>query len=61
MRTVGTLELTARMSPCLRLFIEMLFDDVGVKHGASPYQNDEVQSAIPEAITEETLANKMFR
>ena len=42
MGIVGTFELPARMSPCLRLFIEMLFDDLDVKHGASWHQNHEV-------------------
>lgn len=58
------LELPARISPCLRLFIEMLFDETDAKHAASWYQNQnhEVQSTIPKAIqTEEALANEMFR
>jgi len=55
MGTVGTLELPARISPCLRLFIEMLFEEVDVKHGASWHQNHEVQSAIPKAIEACTL------
>jgi hypothetical protein len=46
MGIVGTFELPARMSPCLRLFIEMLFDDLNVRHGASWHQNHEVPSAI---------------
>jgi hypothetical protein len=62
MGTVGTLELPARISPCLLLFIEMLFDEVDVKHGASRDQNHEVQPAIRKAIqTEEALTNEMFR
>jgi hypothetical protein len=56
---VGTLELPTRISPCLRLFIETLFEEVDVKQGASWHQNHEVQSAIPNAIqTEEALANE---
>jgi len=50
MGIVGTLELPARISPCLRLFIEMLFEEADVKHGVSWHQTHEVQSAIPEAI-----------
>jgi hypothetical protein len=53
MGTVGTLELPARISPCLRLFIEKLFDDVGVKHGASLYQKREAQPALPNPIRAE--------
>jgi hypothetical protein len=56
---VGTLELQARISPCLRLFIEMLFEEVDVKHGASWHQNHEVQSGIPKEIQrDEALANE---
>ena len=62
MGIVGTLELPARISPCLRLFIEVLFEEVDVKHGGSWHRNHEVQSAIPEAIqTEAALADEMFR
>lgn len=62
MGIVGTLELPTRISPCLRLFIEMLFDEVAVKGSASWHQSREVQSAIPKAIhTEEALANEIFR
>jgi hypothetical protein len=62
MGTVGTLELPARISPCLRFFIEILFEEVDVKHGASWHQNHDVQSAISNAIqSEEALANEMFR
>ena len=62
MGTVGTLELPVRISPCLRLFIEMLFEEADVKHGVSWHQTREIQSAIPKAIqTEEALANEMFR
>jgi hypothetical protein len=53
MGTVGTLELPAQISPCLRLFIEMLFDDIGVKHGASLYQKREVQPALLNPIRAE--------
>ena len=56
------LELPARMSPCLRLFIESLLDEGDVKRAASWHQNHEVQSAIPKTTqTEEALANEMFR
>jgi hypothetical protein len=50
---LGTLELPARISPCLRLFIEMLFDDVGVRHGASLYQKREAQPALPKPLRAE--------
>ena len=55
MGTVGTLELPARISPCLRLFIEMLFEEVDVKQGVSWHQNHKVLSAIPRAIQACTL------
>jgi acetyl esterase/lipase len=59
MGIMGTLELPTRISPCLRLFIDSLFDDVGVKRGASLYQNHNSQPAIPKAIqTEGALANE---
>jgi hypothetical protein len=59
MGTVGTLELPARISPCLRLFIEMLVDEVDVKPGTSWHQNHGGQSAISKAIrTEGALANE---
>ena len=62
MGIVGILELPARISPCLRLFIEMLFEEVDVKHGVSWHQNHEVQSATPKTIqTEEMLTNEMLR
>jgi hypothetical protein len=54
MGTVGTLELPTLVSPCLRLFIEMLFEEVEVRHGVSWLQNLEVQSAIPKAIQKPT-------
>lgn len=58
MGIVGTLELPARMSPCLRLFIERLLDELEVKHGASWHQNHVVQSAIQKAdSTDKALAN----
>jgi hypothetical protein len=41
------------MSPCLRLFIDSLFDDVGVKRGASPYQKREAQPALPKPLRAE--------
>jgi len=47
MGIVGTLELPTRISPCLRLFIEMLFDEVDVNRAASWHRNHEVRSAIP--------------
>jgi hypothetical protein len=50
MGTLGNLELPAQMSPCLQLFIESLFDEVGVKHGGSLYQKRETQPALPELI-----------
>ena len=62
MGTVGTLELPTRVSLCLRLFIETLFDEVDVKRAASWHQNYEVQSAIAKAIqTEDALANETAR
>ena len=62
METVGTLELPTRVSLCLRLFIETLFDEVDVKRAASGHQNHQVQSAIPKAIqTEDALANETAR
>ena len=53
MGIVGTLELPAQMSPCLRLFIDSLFDDVGVKHGTSLYQKREAQPALPKPLRAE--------
>lgn len=53
MGIVASLELPTRISPCLRLFIEMLFEEVDLKHGALRHQNDEIQSAIPKAIHKE--------
>jgi hypothetical protein len=50
MASVGTLELPTRISPCLRLFIDSLFDDVGVKHGPSLYQKREEQPALPKPL-----------
>jgi hypothetical protein len=50
MGTMGTLELPARMSPCLRLFIEILFDEVDLKRSASWHQNHEIQSTTPKVI-----------
>jgi hypothetical protein len=55
---VATLELPARISPCLRLFIEMLFEDVDVKHGASWHKNHEVQSAIPKGDSDRRGVSK---
>jgi hypothetical protein len=53
---VGTLALPARMSPCLRLFIEMLFEEVDAKHGTSWHLNRGSHSAISNAIqTREAL------
>jgi hypothetical protein len=57
-----TLELSARISPCLHLFIEMLFDEVEVEHGMPWHQNFEFQSLLPEAIEkEEELARERFQ
>ena len=50
MGIVGTLELPARISPCLRLFIDSLFDEVGVKRGASLYQKRAAQPALPKPL-----------
>ena len=62
MGTVRTLKLPAPVSPCLRFFIEMLFEEVDGEHAASWHQNHDLQSALPKAIqTEETLANEVFR
>jgi len=47
------LVLPTPMSPCLRLFIDSLFDDVGVKHGASLYQKREAQPALPKPLIAE--------
>jgi hypothetical protein len=61
MGTVGNLELPARMSSCLRLFIETLVDDVGVEHGLSWHENREFQSALPGMTkTEEEVAHERF-
>jgi len=52
------LELPTRMSPCLRLFIEALFDEVAVEHGASWRQNREFHCALHKPTEKENeLAN----
>jgi hypothetical protein len=53
MGIVGTLELPDQMSPCLRLFIDSLFDDVGVKRGAAAYQKRAAQPALPRPLRAE--------
>jgi hypothetical protein len=53
MRTLGNLGLPDQMSPCLRLFIDSLFDDVGVKRSASLYQKREAQPALPKPLRAE--------
>jgi hypothetical protein len=53
MGTLGNLELPAQMSPCLRLFIDSLFDDVGVKRSASLYQMQAAQPALPKRMRAE--------
>lgn len=53
MRTLGNLGLPDQMSPCLRLFIDSLFDDVGVKRGASLYQKRAAQPALPKPMRAE--------
>jgi hypothetical protein len=53
MRMLGNLGLPDQMSPCLRLFIDSLFDDVGVKHGASLYQKRGAQPALSEPLRAE--------
>jgi len=53
MGTLENLGLPAQMSPCLRLFIDSLFDEVGVKRGASPYQKREAQPALPKPLRAE--------
>jgi hypothetical protein len=56
---VKTLELPARISPCLRLFIETLFEKADLKHSASWHPSHEVQSAVPKAIQRgESLPNE---
>ena len=50
MGIVGALELPARINPCLRLFIEMLFDEVSVKHGGSLYQKGECNVRAPKTL-----------
>jgi hypothetical protein len=56
------LELPARMSPCLQLFIESLFDEVAGNRGASWHQNHDFQSALPKATKkEEDLENGIFQ
>ena len=47
MGTLENLGLPVQMSPCLRLFIDSLFDDVGVKRGAAAYQKRAAQPALP--------------
>lgn len=60
MEIVGTLESPTRISPCLRLFIITLFEEVDVKQGASWHQNHEAESATPMTIqTGEALANEI--
>jgi hypothetical protein len=54
MRTLGNLGLPDQMSPCLRLFIDSLFDEVGVKQGASLYQKREAQTALPKPLRAES-------
>ena len=49
MATLANLELPTQLSPCLRLFIERLFDEVGVKRGAS-WNHPEFQPALPRAV-----------
>jgi hypothetical protein len=53
MATLGNPGLPARMSPCLRLFIDALFDDVGVKGVTSPYHMIEAQPAVPKPMRAE--------
>jgi hypothetical protein len=50
MGTLENLGLPAQMSPCLRLFIDSLFDEVGVKRGASLYQKRAAQPALPRPL-----------
>ena len=61
MGIVGTLELPAQMSPCLRLFIDSLFDDVGVKSGASLYQKRAAQPALPKPLRAEGVTQMQQR
>ena len=61
MGIVGTLELPAQMSPCLRLFIDSLFDDVGVKSGTSLYQKRAAQPALPKPLRAEGVTQMQQR
>ena len=61
MGTLGNLRLPAQMSPCLRLFIDSLFDDVSVKRGALLYQNHHdfvLLSAIRETPAEKAALSR---
>jgi len=52
MGTTGNLELPAQMSPCLRTFIEILFDESDLMRGALWQDSEEFQSALPRSIKE---------
>jgi hypothetical protein len=41
------------MSPCLRTFIEMLFDEAELMRGALWHDSQRFQSALPKAIKKE--------
>jgi len=61
MGTMGNLELPLQMSPCLRMFIEMLFDEADRMRGALLHDSQRFQSALPKAIKkDEELANEIF-
>jgi hypothetical protein len=61
MGTTGNLELPPQMSPCLRTFIEMLFDEADLMRGALWHDSQRFQSALPKAIKkDEELTNEIF-
>lgn len=47
MGTSGNIKLPTSISPCLRLFIESLFNEVNVECGASLRQTQGFQSSLP--------------
>ncbi|HVN21410.1 MAG TPA: hypothetical protein VMU05_21670 [Dongiaceae bacterium] len=53
--------LPAQMSPCLRIFIESLFDEIDFKRGASWHDNDKFQSGLPKTKKEEEFAYERFQ
>ena len=60
MGTLGNLELPVRMSSCLRLFIETLFEEGNVRQSTSWLECNELQSELTRAIPqEEELVNEI--